>query len=73
MAHLKRYQSREAYGQFCTRYWEYTRTLNGMERPLMKNLPERERRWSEIAREEGTNYGDAAQIHAAAQPTNPEL
>ena len=58
MAHLKSYQSREAYGLFSTRYWECTQILNGMERPWIKNLPEREGRWSKIASEESSNYGD---------------
>jgi hypothetical protein len=38
----------------------------------MKNLPERERRWYEIAREESPNYGDATQSYPAPQTPNPE-
>ena len=47
MAHLKGYESRGTYEHFRERYQECIRMLNGMERTLERQLPERERRWPE--------------------------
>ena len=47
MAHLKGYESKETYECFRERYQECIRMLNGMERTLERQLPERERRWPE--------------------------
>lgn len=45
MAQLKSYLEPETYQSFKGRYRECIRMLNGMERTLEKQLPERERRW----------------------------
>jgi len=47
MAHLKGYESREDYERFRERYQECIRMLNGLERTLERQLPDRERRWPE--------------------------
>jgi len=47
MAHLKGYESRGTYEYFRECYQECIRMLNGMERTLERQLPERERRWPE--------------------------
>ena len=47
MAHLKGYESRETYERFRERYQECIRMLNGLERTLERQLPDRERRWPE--------------------------
>ena len=47
MAHLKGYETEETYETFRERYQECIRMLNGMERTLEKQLPERYRRWPE--------------------------
>jgi len=45
MANLKRYIESKQYRSFKDRYKECIRMLNGMERTLEKQLPERDRRW----------------------------
>ena len=45
MARLKHYIESKEYQAFKDRYKECIRMLNGMERTLEKQLPERDRRW----------------------------
>ena len=58
MAHLKGYETQTTYEEYRARYQECIRMLNGMERPLEKQLPKSDRRWPQSAvRENGENYG----------------
>ena len=57
MAHLRGYESKETYLAFRERYRECIRMLNGMERTLEKQLPESDRRWPAIVKEEDDIYG----------------
>ena len=80
MAHLKGYESKEAYDRFRERYKECIRMLNGMERTLERFLPERDRRWPEkapgsAAGGEGSGsrvQEDPAESHADMPPGYPE-
>jgi len=45
MAMLKKYITENTYQSFRERYKECIRMLNGLEKKLERNLPERERRW----------------------------
>jgi four helix bundle protein len=45
MAFRKRYVVKDCFEKFRDRYEECVRMLNGMERTLERQLPERERRW----------------------------
>lgn len=56
VAHLKAYESREAYEKYRDRYQECIRRLNGLERALEQYLPEKERRWPASAKENGEDY-----------------
>lgn len=53
MAHLKGYEIVATYETYRERYQECIRMLNGLERSLEKNLPERERRWPEKEGKQG--------------------
>ena len=46
IARLKGYETQEVYVSYRSRYEECVRMLNGLERRLEQQLPERERRWS---------------------------
>ena len=56
MAHLKGYETLEAYESYRLRYQECIRMLNGMERTLEKQLPESARRWPAV-QEDSSDYG----------------
>ena len=58
MAHLRGYESKEAYSGFRERYRECIRMLNGMERHLERQLPESDRRWPTV-QEDSNDYGSA--------------
>jgi four helix bundle protein len=81
MAQLKGYESKQTYEGFRERYQECIRMLNGMERTLEKNLPERDRRWPEEGQEGGQGSGfrvqeDPAEYHAdgpAGYPDPPDV
>jgi four helix bundle protein len=56
MAHLKGYESQASYEEYRKRYKECIRMLNGMERTLERQLPEKDRRWPQHVREETAKY-----------------
>ena len=56
VAHLKGYESKDTYDDFRECYQECVRMLNGVERTLEKQLPERDRRWPQNIREETVEY-----------------
>ena len=58
MAHLRGYETKDAYFGFRERYRECIRMLNGMERNLEKQLPESDRRWPTV-QEESDDYGSS--------------
>jgi four helix bundle protein len=66
MAKLKGYMTEEAYMEFRGRYKECIRMLNGLEKTLERQLPERERHW-QIA--EGSEaYGENAESSLRGWP-----
>ncbi len=71
MAHLKSYESLEAYESFRLRYQECIRMLNGMERTLEKQLPESARRWPAVQEDPG-NYSSPGFPDSSSTDPSPE-
>ncbi len=55
MAKLKGYMTEKSFLEFRGRYKECIRMLNGLEKSLERNLPEKDRRWQ--VKEESAEYG----------------
>ncbi len=73
MGHLKGYESQATYEDYCARYQECIRMLNGMERTLEKRLPESDRRWPASAvREASGEYDACPPGFPEPPPLNPE-
>jgi four helix bundle protein len=70
MAKLKGYITENIYLEFRGRYKECIRMLNGLEKTLEKNIPERERRWQ--VNEESVVYGSNSDIHSQGWPVDVE-
>ncbi len=57
MAKLKGYISEKVYLEFKDRYKECIRMLNGLEKSLERNIPEKDRRWQ--VKEDSAKYGSS--------------
>lgn len=70
VAKEKNYVTAEVYASFRSRYKEYIRMLNGLEKTLERKLPEGERRW--VVREHSESYSDSTGHADLGWPVLPE-
>ncbi len=68
MAKLKGYISEKVYLEFKDRYKECIRMLNGLEKSLERNIPEKDRRWQ--VTEEPAAYGSSNDTHLRGWPVD---